>query len=66
MTRTARLLGCLLAGLVTLTGCGFKGAYSLPLPGGSGGGSTYKVTNTAAIAVNSGHFKLFTSGKNTP
>jgi phospholipid/cholesterol/gamma-HCH transport system substrate-binding protein len=44
MTRTTRLVGVLLAGLVTLTGCGFKGAYSLPLPGGSGGGSTYKVT----------------------
>ena len=44
MTRTARLVGALLAGLVALTGCGFKGAYSLPLPGGSGGGSTYKVT----------------------
>jgi phospholipid/cholesterol/gamma-HCH transport system substrate-binding protein len=37
----------LLAGLVALaalTGCGFKGAYSLPLPGGSGGGPSYKVT----------------------
>ncbi|HET6817811.1 MAG TPA: MCE family protein [Mycobacteriales bacterium] len=44
MTRVARLVGLLLAGLVALTGCGFKGAYSLPLPGGSGGGSTYKVT----------------------
>jgi phospholipid/cholesterol/gamma-HCH transport system substrate-binding protein len=44
MTRATRLVGLLLAGLVALTGCGFKGAYSLPLPGGSGGGSTYKVT----------------------
>ncbi|HET7310262.1 MAG TPA: MCE family protein [Mycobacteriales bacterium] len=44
MTRACRLVGVLLAGVVTLTGCGFKGAYSLPLPGGSGGGSTYKVT----------------------
>jgi phospholipid/cholesterol/gamma-HCH transport system substrate-binding protein len=44
MRRTSQLVGALLAALVTLTGCGFKGAYSLPLPGGSGGGSTYKVT----------------------
>jgi len=44
MTRATRLLLAALAGLVTLTGCGFKGAYSLPLPGGSGGGPNYKVT----------------------
>jgi phospholipid/cholesterol/gamma-HCH transport system substrate-binding protein len=35
-----------LAGIaaVTLTGCGFKGAYSLPLPGGAAHGPTYQVT----------------------
>ena len=44
MTRSLRLAGGLLAAAVALTGCGFKGAYSLPLPGGSGGGPSYKVT----------------------
>jgi phospholipid/cholesterol/gamma-HCH transport system substrate-binding protein len=29
---------------VTVTGCGFKGAYSLPLPGGAAHGRTYNVT----------------------
>jgi len=29
--------------IVALSGCGFKGAYSLPLPGGSAGGSVYHV-----------------------
>ncbi|MBV9099341.1 MAG: MCE family protein, partial [Frankiaceae bacterium] len=29
--------------VVALTGCNFKGAYSLPLPGGSAGGSVYHV-----------------------
>jgi len=29
--------------VVALSGCGFKGAYSLPLPGGSAGGSVYHV-----------------------
>jgi phospholipid/cholesterol/gamma-HCH transport system substrate-binding protein len=38
-----RLLAAV-AALAALTGCGFKGAYSLPLPGGSGGGPSYKVT----------------------
>jgi phospholipid/cholesterol/gamma-HCH transport system substrate-binding protein len=33
-----------LAGVIALAGCGFKGAYSLPLPGGSGGGPVYHVT----------------------
>jgi phospholipid/cholesterol/gamma-HCH transport system substrate-binding protein len=35
-----------LAGIaaVTITGCGFKGAYSLPLPGGAAHGPTYSVT----------------------
>lgn len=40
MTRVA--LG--VAALVALSGCGFKGAYSLPLPGGSATGSVYHVT----------------------
>ena len=31
------------AGFVLLAGCGFKGAYSLPLPGGSGTGAVYHV-----------------------
>jgi phospholipid/cholesterol/gamma-HCH transport system substrate-binding protein len=44
VTRAVRWAAALVVGLVALTGCGFKGAYSLPLPGGSGGGSTYKVT----------------------
>ena len=30
--------------IAALTGCGFKGANSLPLPGGSAGGSVYHVT----------------------
>jgi phospholipid/cholesterol/gamma-HCH transport system substrate-binding protein len=30
--------------VVALAGCGFKGAYSLPLPGGSGNGAVYHVT----------------------
>ena len=32
------------AATVLLSGCGFKGAYSLPLPGGSGNGSVFHVT----------------------
>jgi phospholipid/cholesterol/gamma-HCH transport system substrate-binding protein len=36
-------LAALAASVVALAGCGFKGAYSLPLPGGSGGGSVYHV-----------------------
>ena len=32
------------ASALLLSGCGFKGAYSLPLPGGSGGGAVYHVT----------------------
>jgi phospholipid/cholesterol/gamma-HCH transport system substrate-binding protein len=31
------------AAVVALSGCGFKGAYSLPLPGGSGSGPVYHV-----------------------
>ena len=39
--RRVALLG---AALVALTGCGFKGAYSLPLPGGNAHGPIYHVT----------------------
>jgi phospholipid/cholesterol/gamma-HCH transport system substrate-binding protein len=39
-----RLAGAAVVALLALTGCGFKGAYSLPLPGGNGGGSVYHVT----------------------
>jgi phospholipid/cholesterol/gamma-HCH transport system substrate-binding protein len=44
VNRLPRLLAGLAAAALTLTGCGFKGAYSLPLPGGAGGGPSYKVT----------------------
>jgi phospholipid/cholesterol/gamma-HCH transport system substrate-binding protein len=39
-----RLAAAIVAGLIALTGCGFKGAYSLPLPGGAAHGKTYHVT----------------------
>jgi phospholipid/cholesterol/gamma-HCH transport system substrate-binding protein len=39
-----RLLAAVAAGLIALSGCGFKGAYSLPLPGGAAHGKTYHVT----------------------
>jgi phospholipid/cholesterol/gamma-HCH transport system substrate-binding protein len=40
MTRSARRFGALVAGLVLLlSGCGFRGAYSLSLPGGADVGS---------------------------
>ncbi len=41
--RTTQALAVLVTAAVALTGCGFKGAESLPLPGGKGGGG-YKVT----------------------
>ena len=41
--RMTQGVALLLSGAVLLTGCGFKGAASLPLPGGEGGGG-YKVT----------------------
>jgi phospholipid/cholesterol/gamma-HCH transport system substrate-binding protein len=44
VARCVRLLAAGAAGLVALTGCGFKGAYSLPLPGGAAHGKTYHVT----------------------
>jgi phospholipid/cholesterol/gamma-HCH transport system substrate-binding protein len=39
-----RALALVAVGVAALTGCGFKGANSLPLPGGSAGGSVYHVT----------------------
>jgi phospholipid/cholesterol/gamma-HCH transport system substrate-binding protein len=43
--RRALRVGTLAAlAAVTITGCGFKGAYSLPLPGGAAHGPTYQVT----------------------
>jgi phospholipid/cholesterol/gamma-HCH transport system substrate-binding protein len=36
-------LAALAVSVVALAGCGFKGAYSLPLPGGSGSGPVYHV-----------------------
>ena len=39
-----RAVALVAAGVAALTGCGFKGADSLPLPGGSAGGSVYHVT----------------------
>ncbi len=43
MTRSIRLAALAVA-LAALSGCGFKGAYSLPLPGGNAGGNSYHVT----------------------
>jgi phospholipid/cholesterol/gamma-HCH transport system substrate-binding protein len=42
--RRARVAATALLGLAALTGCSFKGAYSLPLPGGAAHGKTYHVT----------------------
>ena len=39
-----RAVALVAASLAALTGCGFKGANSLPLPGGNAGGSVYHVT----------------------
>jgi phospholipid/cholesterol/gamma-HCH transport system substrate-binding protein len=45
MIRRSRLAAALaVAASLLLSGCGFKGAYSLPLPGGSGGGAVYHVS----------------------
>jgi phospholipid/cholesterol/gamma-HCH transport system substrate-binding protein len=38
------LAGAAVAAVLALSGCGFKGAYSLPLPGGNATGSVYHVT----------------------
>jgi phospholipid/cholesterol/gamma-HCH transport system substrate-binding protein len=42
--RRALRLVALASAFLLLTGCGFKGAYSLPLPGGNAGGNSYHVT----------------------
>jgi phospholipid/cholesterol/gamma-HCH transport system substrate-binding protein len=39
-----RLVAALAVVALALTGCSFKGAYSLPLPGGNASGSVYHVT----------------------
>jgi phospholipid/cholesterol/gamma-HCH transport system substrate-binding protein len=44
VTRRLRLVAATIAALLALAGCGFKGAYSLPLPGGAAHGKTYHVT----------------------
>lgn len=44
MRGRVRVVGAALAGVVVLAGCGFHGAYSLPLPGGAATGKTYTVT----------------------
>ena len=44
MSRILRLVAAAAAGVIVLSGCSFKGAYSLPLPGGNGSGSVYHVT----------------------
>ncbi|MGN6475368.1 MAG: MCE family protein [Mycobacteriales bacterium] len=61
MTRL-RALAAAAVGVVALAGCGFHGAYSLPLPGGAATGKTYTVsaefkdvqdlTPQAAVRVN--------------
>jgi len=42
--RLLQLVAALAVAALALTGCSFKGAYSLPLPGGSASGSSYHVT----------------------
>jgi phospholipid/cholesterol/gamma-HCH transport system substrate-binding protein len=45
MSKRMRLISALLGvSLLAATGCSFKGAYSLPLPGGAAHGKTYHVT----------------------
>lgn len=44
MKSRIRLVVAAVAALIALTGCSFKGAYSLPLPGGAAHGKTYHVT----------------------
>src|SRR4051795_8302237 len=41
--RLPRLVAMAAAAVALLTGCGFKGAYSLPLPGGSGNGAVFHI-----------------------
>lgn len=49
MTRTLRYLALAVAGVLTLAGCGFKGLYTTPLPGGASLGS-HPFTVTAYFA----------------
>jgi phospholipid/cholesterol/gamma-HCH transport system substrate-binding protein len=44
MRRAWRIATMTALAAVAVTGCGFKGAYSLPLPGGAAHGKTYHVT----------------------
>lgn len=44
MTRAWRAVAMAVLGALVISGCGFKGAYSLPLPGGAAHGKTYDVT----------------------
>jgi len=44
MTKVLRGIAATVVSVIALAGCGFKGAYSLPLPGGAAGGSVYHVT----------------------
>ena len=44
VTRFMRWIVMAVVGVIALAGCGFKGAYSLPLPGGNAGGAVYHVT----------------------
>jgi phospholipid/cholesterol/gamma-HCH transport system substrate-binding protein len=39
-----KVMAALAVAALALSGCGFKGAYSLPLPGGAAHGKTYHVT----------------------
>jgi len=41
--RFLRIAASAIAAVAVLTGCGFKGAYSLPLPGGSGNGAVFHI-----------------------
>lgn len=50
--RARRAAALVLLGALTLSGCGFKGIYSLPLPGAVGnGGNTYTVSVEFADAL---------------
>jgi phospholipid/cholesterol/gamma-HCH transport system substrate-binding protein len=44
VSRLLRKLAVAAVGAVALAGCGFHGAYDLPLPGGAANGPTYSVT----------------------
>jgi phospholipid/cholesterol/gamma-HCH transport system substrate-binding protein len=44
VSRVLRMATMVALAALAVTGCGFKGAYSLPLPGGAAHGATYHVT----------------------